>query len=276
MVELEWLGKVDVVDVELSQGEWGQTPSQVQCVLGDVAVGAEVWVRVTVRPARAGALGCDVVVSSTTADPRPEDNHDSVTVTVLTAADLVVTQSASQDPVYLGDRLSYRIQVQNLSDYTVPDVRVEDWLPLGAEFVSALNSQGQVTSLPGLVEWELGAIEPGNVAEVTVTVVPLQGGTLTNTVMVMSAYVDPADPRLRSELLTEVVTEPPLRIEVDGTRVVLSWSALAEGYYLEAVDRLDHPELWYPDGNPRVVVGDRVTVTVKVAGTLRFYRLVRP
>jgi large repetitive protein len=276
MVELEWLGKVDVVDVELSQGEWRQSPSQVECLLGDVAIGAEVWVRVTVRPARAGALGCDVIVGSATADPMSEDNHDLVTVTVLAPADLVITQSASQDPVYLGDSLSYRIEVQNLSDYTVPDVRVEDWLPLGTEFVSALSIQGLVTSEPGLVEWEVGALEPGNVAELTVTLVPLQGGTLTNTVVVLSAYVDPADPRVRSELLTGVVTEPPLRIEVEGSRVVLSWPVLAEGYYLEAVDRLDHPELWYPDGNPRVVVGDRATVTVKVAGTLRFYRLVRP
>jgi uncharacterized repeat protein (TIGR01451 family) len=206
----------------------------------------------------------------------PEDNISSVTVTVLAAAELVVTQSASQDPIYLGDRLSYLIRVQNLSAYTVPDVLVEDWLPLGVEFVSALNSQGVVTNVAGVLEWDLGAIEPGSMAEVMVTVVPLQGGTLTNTVEVSSAYVDPADPNLRSELLTQVVTEPPLRIEVEGSRVVLSWPALAEGYYLEAVDRLEHPELWYPDGNPRVVVGDRVTVTVKVVGTLRFYRLVRP
>jgi hypothetical protein len=108
------------------------------------------------------------------------------------------------------------------------------------------------------------------------TVVPQVTGWLTNRVRLLSAYVYPEDPQFDSELLVESVATPPLTIAEDGSRVVLSWAAIAEGYRLEVSDRLTSPMVWVLDGNPQVVVGDRITVTVKVTNGRRFYRLVLP
>jgi hypothetical protein len=76
--------------------------------------------------------------------------------------------------------------------------------------------------------------------------------------------------------VVESVATPPLTIAEEGSRVVLSWPAIAEGYQLEVSDGVTLPMVWGLDGNPPVVVGDRISVTVKVTNGRRFYRLVLP
>jgi uncharacterized repeat protein (TIGR01451 family) len=275
-LDWEWLGKIDLVEVETSQGQWSHMPSHLQFELGNLEVAAEVYVRVVVEPARAGHLGCEVVVTSSVPDPDESDNVATVQVVVLAPADLLVTQTASPNPVMVGEPLSYLITVYNRGDYTVPDLQVAVWLPEGTDFVTALTSQGLKTTVAGVVEWDLGAMEPGTNATVTVTLVPRQAGMITNKVMLFSAYAEETNPNLISELTTLVVEEPPLQIKRDGSRIVVSWPGLAENYTLFATDSLLEPVLWYPDGNPQVVEGTRITVTVKVANAARYYRLRRP
>jgi uncharacterized repeat protein (TIGR01451 family) len=275
-LDWEWLGKIDLVEVQTSQGQWSHMPSQLQFELGNLAVAAEISVRVVVKPARAGHLDCEVVVASSVPDPDESDNMVAVQVVVLAPADLLVTQTASPNPVMVGESLSYWITVQNRSDYTVPDLQVAVWLPEGTDFVTALTSQGLKTAVAGVLEWDLGAVEAGSNATVTVTLVPRQAGTITNRVTLFSTYAEETNPNLVSELTTLVVEEPPLQIERDGSRIVVSWPALAENYTLFATDSLFEPVLWYPDGNPQVVEGTRITVTVKVTNAARYYRLRRP
>jgi large repetitive protein len=275
-LDWEWLGKIDFVEIQTSQGQWSHTASHLHFVLGDLEVAAEVHIRVVIQPARAGSLRCEVVASSSVPDPDESDNLATVEVLVLAPADLLVTQTASPDPVMVGEQLSYLITVHNRGDYTVPDTQVAAWLPEGTDFVTALTSQGLSTAVAGTLEWDLGAIEPGTNATVMVTVVPRQVGSITNRVMVFSAYADENNPNLISELTTHVVATPPLRIERDRSRIVISWPALAEGYILFATDSLAEPLLWYPDGNPQVVEGTRITVTVKVTHASRFYQLRGP
>jgi large repetitive protein len=276
IVDWEWLGKIDLVEVHASQGEWIHTPSRLACDLGDLQAGTEAYVQVVVQAARAGDLGCEVVVHSSVPDPDQSDNEAVAEVVVLPPADLRITQTAFPDPVMVGDQLVYRITVQNLGGYVVPDVQVTAWLAPTTEFVSAITSQGLTTNEAGVVEWELGPLEPVTSATVTLTVVPHQVGMITNTVTVASSYMDPDNPNRVSQLALNVVDAPPLRIERDGSRVVLSWPALAQDYILFTTDRLTQPLLWYPDGNPREMQGNRITVTVKVTQDSRFYRLSRP
>ena len=64
-----------------------------------------------------------------------------------------------------------------------------------------------------------------------------------------------------------MVAVPPLGITADGSRVMLSWPAIAEDYVLQVSDDLGSSSQWLMDGNPRVVVGSQLTVTVKVTLT---------
>jgi uncharacterized repeat protein (TIGR01451 family) len=276
VLEIEWMGKVDLESVELSRGDWTPTAGGLVCELGEMEMGAEATLRLVVRPARPGELICEVTVRSAVHDPFEEDNESRATVLVLPPAELKVTQTASPKPVLVGDQLTYEITVRNDGGYAVPDVRVVDWLPEGVDFVTAVTSQGLTTTHPGVIEWDLGSVEAGTGATVLLTVVPWDPGLITNRVEVLSAYVDPADPNLVSELETLVVDMPPLWIELDGSRIVVSWPLVAEDYVLFVAERLTPGAAWLPDTNPREIEGNRVTVTVKVTDTSRFYRLVRP
>jgi hypothetical protein len=276
VLDVEWLGKIELVEVETSRGQWVQMPSRLQVELGDMDVASEAYVRVVVQPSRAGVLLSEVAVMSPVPDPDESNNVATAQVLVIPAADLQVTQTASLDPVMIGDELSYFITVHNGGEYMVPDAQVTVWLPAESDFVTAIPSQGITTNVAGEIEWIVGEMEPGTNASITVTVVPQQATTITNRVVLTSAYVEPDHPNLISELTTTVVDAPPLLIELDGSRIVVSWPTLAQDYLLFATDRLDEPVLWYPDGNPRVIEGARVTVTVKVTNAARFYRLSRP
>jgi len=276
VVEVEWIGKVELVGVEPSQGDWVHTAGHLQWVVGDLPPFAEARIAVVVRPLRAGEVNCEVGATTLTFDPITENDTDSVSIEVLPQAELLLTQSGNRSPVMVGDQLTYTISVRNHGDYTVSDVRVVDQLPMGVELVSAIISQGIVTNLAGMIEWSLGPLVPGEGATVLATVVPQQAGPLTNQVSLLSAYVDPENPALFSELVIESVAEPPLNIVADGSRVVLAWPAIADDYILEVSDGLTPPAVWMMDGNPHVVEGNQITVTVKVTNGRRFYRLVRP
>ena len=87
-VVVEWLGKVELVSVEPSQGEWVQTASHLVWTVGDLAVMEEVRVRVVVVPLRAGEVLAEVLGTTATVDLAPENNHSAASVTVLTPATL--------------------------------------------------------------------------------------------------------------------------------------------------------------------------------------------
>ena len=275
-VAVEWFGKVELLRVEPSQGEWVQTVSHLVWTLGDLGVTGEAEARVVIVPLRAGEVLSEAVGTTATFDMVPENNASSVRVTLFEPAELVLEQRANRAPVMVGDHLTYTISVWNLSDYVVSDVRLVDELPTGVELVSTMISQGIISNTVEVIEWSPGALESGASASVLVTVVPQQAGWLTNRVELMSAYVDPEDPGLVGELVIESVTTPPMTITADGSRVVLAWPGIAQGYVLEVSDGLTTPMIWVLDGNPRELAGDRITVTVKVTNGRRFYRLVQP
>jgi uncharacterized repeat protein (TIGR01451 family) len=276
VVEVEWMGKVELVSVEPSQGDWVHTAGHLQWVVGDLPAFAEVRIAVVVRPLREGEVVCEAGATTLTFDSIAENDTNSVSIGVLPEAELLLTQWGNRSPVMVGDQLTYTISVRNLGDYAVSDVQLVDQLPLGVELVSSIISQGSVSDLPGVIEWSLGLLAPGESATVLATVVPQQTGLLTNQVGLLSAYVDPENPALFSELVIESVAEPPLDIVADGSRVVLAWPAIADDYVIEVSDGLSPPAVWTLDGNPHIVVGTQITVTVKVTNGRRFYRLVRP
>jgi uncharacterized repeat protein (TIGR01451 family) len=244
--------------------------------VGDIPALGIVLATIRVEPVRAGLVDCVARGTTSTVDPVPENNTVSVAIQVLPPADLVLSQSANRSPVLVGDQLTYTISVENRADYAVDDVRLIDELPAGVELISAVTSQGVVTNEAGVVEWDLGPLEPGVLASVMAVVVSQETGLLTNRVTLESGYVDPENPAFVSELVVESVATPPLSITPDGSRVILAWPAIADDYVLEVTDRLGSGGTWIVDGNPYVVVENQITVTVKVTNGRRFYRLVLP
>ena len=116
----------------------------------------------------------------------------------------------------------------------------------------------------------------GETATVLFTVVPRALGEITNQVVLASAYADPAHSNLTSRLALMVVDTPTLQFERSQNRLLLWWPLVAQDFILEVTDNLLPPASWAQERNTRVVVGDRVTVTIKMSTAARYYRLRKP
>ena len=113
--------------VTCNAGTPGNAAAPTTCSLGDLAPGATRTVTITTR-VNAGALTCTTVngvstcpvlsnsadVTSNTPDQNPSNNSVTLTVTILSGADLGVTVIDSPDPVVVNDNITYTITVTNI------------------------------------------------------------------------------------------------------------------------------------------------------------------
>src|SRR5436190_17239914 len=101
-------------------------------------------------------------------------------------ADLSITKTDSPDPVVAGSNLTYTIKVQNPAASLGPatNVVVTDNLPSGVDFVSATGGTCQKSG--GTVTCNLGQVNAGSTATVTIVVKTKKEGTLSNTASVSS------------------------------------------------------------------------------------------
>ncbi len=111
--------------------------------------------------------------------------------TDLPVADLSITDADAPDPVIAGGELTYTLTVTNDGPDDFPGATVFDVLPGTVSLVSAVPSQG-ACDVPacGRLICSLGGLEDGASATVTVGVVPLAAGSITNTATV-PAFGDP-------------------------------------------------------------------------------------
>ena len=105
------------------------------------------------------------------------------------SVDLVVSQTASPNPALVGVALALRITVTNQSSSTATNVTLTDTLPAGASFVSATTTQGTCSGT-GPVVCNLGALDAGANAVVTINVTPNAAGDILNSATVASNETD--------------------------------------------------------------------------------------
>jgi uncharacterized repeat protein (TIGR01451 family) len=127
---------------------------------------------------------------------------------VVGPTDLRVTKTDSPDPVSEGGLLTYTILVENLGPGDATDVVLTDELDNQVEFVSFQTTQGNCDRQGRRITCELGQIDAGQSATVTIRVRPQRDGTIVNTATVTSPQdVDPATAGNNSD--TETTTVGP-------------------------------------------------------------------
>lgn len=119
-----------------------------------------------------GALVLALLMSSGGAKAAPGDT------------DLTLTKSDSPDPVVAGDNLTYTIKVDNPGTLPATAVTVTDKLPSGVDFVSATGGVCQRDT--ATVTCDLGQVNAGTSATVTIVVKTTKAGALSNTATVSS------------------------------------------------------------------------------------------
>lgn len=113
----------------------------------------------------------------------------------MAVADLYVTKGASQDPVGVGQPLTYTITVGNLGPDAANSVGLTDSIPVGVCISDITVSQGSYCYENGVITWTAGVLDPFQVETMEVTVIPQSAGTISNTALVYHVpYDDDNDP----------------------------------------------------------------------------------
>jgi uncharacterized repeat protein (TIGR01451 family) len=100
--------------------------------------------------------------------------------------DLSISKTDSPDPVVKGSNLTYTVTVTNTGANDASGVEVTDTLPGDVDFVSATPSQGTCNQNGATVTCQLGQVNAGQTATVTIVVKTKKQGTLSNTAVVTS------------------------------------------------------------------------------------------
>jgi len=211
-----------------SQGACGGTAAVV-CTLGALASGSQASVTLVVTPTAIGSLLNTVTVSGDQPDRVTANNSATQSTSVVSRADLAVTLSESEDPVWGGGMLTYTVVVANGGPDTATGVRLVDTLPGEALYDSAAPSHGGCIHDQGVLTCTLGTLNSGAVATVTLVVwTPVLTSTLVNTAVVASGDYDPVSSNNVAVQTTQVRSNA-IFYEDFGGGIPITWTVINGG-----------------------------------------------
>jgi uncharacterized repeat protein (TIGR01451 family) len=124
------------------------------------------------------------------------------------SADLSVVKEDSPEELLVGQLLTYTITVTNGGPDTSKNVVVTDALPSSEDFQTVSTDTGSCSQKSGTVTCNLGDMDADATAVITITVIPTEEGSVTNTAVVSSDTGDP-DLSNNSDSATTVVNPVP-------------------------------------------------------------------
>jgi uncharacterized repeat protein (TIGR01451 family) len=192
-----------------------------------------------------------------------------------TSANLAVANVATPNPVALGSDSTYVVRVTNAGPDVATSTSVTNVLPAGAAYVSATPSQGSCSFSAGSITCNLGAINAGAAATITIVVHSATVGSFTNTAVAAAATFDPNTSNNSATAVARVVTLPTVT-SVGFTNGIASGSFRTEAgssYEIQYKHRIDDP-LWT---TLTTISGDGLVKAfsdLNAAPDSRFYRIV--
>ncbi len=188
----------------------------VTCTLGTIGTGANAFVDITIKPRAEGTLNNTATITGSQWDPATGNNSASVNgLPAVKVVDLAVQKSASANPIFTGQNVTYTITVKNVSTpFSATNVALTDVLPASLNFVSATTSQGSLITPPvgssGTVTANLGTLAPNATATVTITVSSTTSGVVVNSASATSTETE-ATPATNTGSASVTVTNAALQ-----------------------------------------------------------------
>ena len=177
----------------------------INCTIANFASAATATFSIVFNVISSDANGMSIsntaTVTSATSDPTPGNNSSTATSTASTLADLAVTKSGPAT-FSSGNNITYNLTVSNTGPSDAANVSMTDPLPVGATFVSELQTSGPAFTCTnpavgsgGTVNCMISTLAAGASAGFSITIhTPpslASGATMTNTASVSSATTDP-------------------------------------------------------------------------------------
>ena len=152
------------------------------------------------------------------------------------STDLSITATGTPTTVNLGDKLTYSLTVTNNSSTKATGVTFTNELPSGLKDVSATSSKGGIPkNNNGIITAELGDLNTGESARITINATSIAAGTFSNNASVTSKEDDSESVNNTLIQRTKVNAKDPDPADLDLTQTV---------------------------DNPNPKVGDRVNITL--------------
>ena len=205
-------GNLSFVSADAPCGESGGT---VTCTIGDLAAGDSVSLdlRTRIDPNETGSVSNTATVDSTTPDSDSTNNESTDTKPVGVEANVRVEKDGPAAPVLQGTRFDYTIHVENAGASAATAVTLSDPLPAGVSFESVVTDVGSCSETSGTIDCSFGTMQPGDDAEVTVTVRADDVGTQTNTATVSTPSTESTTTDNEDDADVEIVPAADLGVE---------------------------------------------------------------
>lgn len=222
---------------------------QGKTLVGQMNVQTDVHGNATFTTTLQGSVAAGAALSATATDGSGNTSEFSADLTVQGQINLVVTGTATPNPVLAGNDVTYTINVANQGLGDAHDVMLTDQLPAGVSIVSVTPSQGYV--MPemneGTLGVDLGTLAAGASATVNLVVQTGAGssGTIVDEAQVTSQESDP-NTDAESTLIPVVVET---NADVSVALAESPSPALAGGELTYTMTVANHG----PDGAPDVV-----------------------
>ncbi len=264
-----------LLSMDASLGSWQEQDGVVVGELGIMPPGTAALATLVVQSREVGNLTNTATAGTLSADPDLGDNTAQIVTRAYAEAFLFVTNEPAPASVLLSNRIQVAFVMTNQGDQIAYNAQMLVAFSLNTELLDANLEGGDYYVAPPGVFCIFGDVPPGGAARLTVDVQATRLAPLVAQATIYTPSGDPANPGLGSRLEIQVVNTPTLQAVRNGNRLVLSWPTAAAGFELQYADDLARPG-WQLVRNPTVIVGDQVTVEVKLSGAGRFYRLREP
>ncbi len=204
-----------VVGATPSTGSW--SPLDGVWAVGTLAPGQSATMTITARTLVDGSFTNTASVASAVADPDTDDRVASASVTATPSADLSVTKTVSTDPLPQGGAVTYTLVVANAGPSTATGVILADDLP--PELTGATTSSAGCTVTGQRLRCALGQLTEGSSAsvQVTATVSPDAGPTVSNTATVEADTDDPDPSDDSATIETPIASSPAVELTKSDT-----------------------------------------------------------
>ena len=177
-----------------------------------------ILIRGTVDPAASGSIVNTATVLSSTPDPDPGNNSDTVVTPVSALADLSVVKLGAPKPAVPGALLTYTVTVSNAGPSAAVNASLTDSVPAALTGVEYSTDNG-VTFQPWPGALALGNLAPGATRTVLLRgrVSPSAAGSILNTAVVGSDTPDPDPANNTSTDETPVAESADLAVAKSGS-----------------------------------------------------------
>lgn len=241
-----------------------QAAGTVTCNFATLAAAASTSVTINVIAATLGTVTNTGTVTETQADYNLVNNTASATTTIISSADVSIVKGASANPVITGSSFSYILTVTNSGPSSASNVAVSDPIPAGVTYSSNSTTQGTCSFAAGTVTCNLGTMNSGATAIITINAVAGPPARVTNTATVSATESDPNSANNSSTFVltitftTEVKLESFTATSTDGG-ALLSWRTTGEvrnlGFNVYRENRGRRERL-----NPSLIAGSSLTM----------------